>query len=79
MIKGIYVIYDNVQKEASPPHQFNTDDAAKRYFIAGLKDNPSPADYELYSLGYFDNQSLKDGKYDLRKLDMFDKLEVNNG
>ncbi|WNK14172.1 MAG: nonstructural protein [Microvirus sp.] len=61
-MKNLYSIFDKAVMEYTTPWVAQNDNAAKRAFerIAADKDTDihhRPSDYELFSVGYFDEES----------------------
>lgn len=55
---GLYVVKDIVAAQFGPPMAARTEMAASRQFILMFKDpNISQTDYELYSVGTFDEDT----------------------
>lgn len=55
---GMYTIKDTVAKEAAPPFFAVNDGVAMRQFKAMIKGSEAPGDFELYSLGVFDTETM---------------------
>lgn len=62
MVYGIYVMRDNKVGFLSPTFDLN-DDVAQRNFSYGINNNNvmsfSPADFDLFKLGTYDNETAK--------------------
>jgi hypothetical protein len=80
VVKGLYVSFDKVAKQANPPFLANNDPHALRLQAYSLNEAPADMrnDIVLYCIGYFDEHSMvNDGEEGPRlvELDMNSPLD----
>ena len=57
MRTNIYSIYDTIAKIFNKPFREYNDESAKRSFKTASQDQPNRSDYNLYHLGYYDDNT----------------------